>query len=115
MNKLVLSLLMLSMMSMSAKKKHTNGKIYDQHPGIEIVNEFTKAFVARDEEKLKSLITEDSKWWQMNSMNPKLLKINRLLRRSNYLSKNVIGLKIQDRGSALRALRKLSIDYEVIE
>ena len=76
MKKFVLGVLMLSVMSTSAQKKHKNGKIYDQHPGIEIVNEFTKAFVAGDEEKLKSLVTEDFKWWQMNSMEPKPLKIN---------------------------------------
>jgi len=87
-------------MSTFAQKKHKNGKIYDQHPGIEIVNEFTKAFVAGDEEKLKSLVTEDFKWWQMNSMDPKPLKLKGLVSRSNYLSKNVIGLQIKDRGSA---------------
>ena len=76
MKKFVLGVLMLSVMSMSAQKKHMNGKIYDQHPGIEIVNEFTKAFVAGDEEKLKSLVTEDFKWWQMNSMDPKPLKLS---------------------------------------
>ena len=100
MKKLVLGVLMLSVMSTSAQKKHMNGKIYDQHPGIEIVNEFTKAFVAGDEEKLKSLVTEDFKWWQMNSMDPKPLKLKGLVSRSNYLSKNVIGLQIKDRGSA---------------
>ena len=100
MKKLVLGVLMVSVMSTFAQKKHKNGKIYDQHPGIEIVNEFTKAFVAGDEEKLKSLVTEDFKWWQMNSMDPKPLKLKGLVSRSNYLSKNVIGLKIQDRGAA---------------
>ena len=100
MKKLVLGVLMLSVMSTFAQKKHKNGKIYDQHPGIEIVNEFTKAFVAGDEEKLKSLVTEDFKWWQMNSVDPKPLKLKGLVSRSNYLSKNVIGLQIKDRGSA---------------
>jgi ketosteroid isomerase-like protein len=100
MKKLVLGVLMVSVMSTFAQKKHKNGKIYDQHPGIEIVNEFTKAFVAGDEEKLKSLVTEDFKWWQMNSMDPKPLKLKGLVSRSNYLSKNVIGLQIKDRGSA---------------
>jgi ketosteroid isomerase-like protein len=100
MKKLVLGVLMLSVMSISAQKKHKNGRIYDQHPGIELVNEFTDAFVAGDAEKLKSMVTEDFKWWQMNSMEPKPLTLNRLLGRSNYLSKNVIGLQIKDRGSA---------------
>mgnify|MGYP000630663307 FL=1 len=100
MKKLVLGVLMLSVMSTFAQKKHKNGKIYDQHPGIEIVNEFTKAFVAGDADKLKSLVTEDFKWWQMNSMDPKPLKLKGLVSRSNYLSKNVIGLQIKDRGSA---------------
>lgn len=45
MKKLVLGVLMLSVMSMSAQKKHKNGRIYDQHPGIELVNEFTDALV----------------------------------------------------------------------
>ena len=101
MKKLVLGVLMLFVMTLFAQKKHKNGKIYDQHPGIEIVNAFTKAFVAGDKEKLKSLVTEDFKWWQMNSMNSKQLEMKRLIKRFNYLSKNVIGLKIQDRGVCL--------------
>ena len=82
MKKLVLGVLMLSAMSTSAQKKHKNGTIYDQHPGIEIVNEFTKAFVAGDADKLKSLVTEDFKWWQMNAMEPKPLTLNRLLKKN---------------------------------
>ena len=40
MKKLLLCVLILSVIPISAQKKHKNGKIYDQHPGIEIVNEF---------------------------------------------------------------------------
>ena len=100
MKKLVLCILILSVMPLFAQKKHKNGKIYDQHPGIEIVNEFNKAFVEGDEEKLKSLVTEDFKWWQMNAMNTKPLTMKNLINRSTYLSENVLGLKIEDRGSA---------------
>jgi ketosteroid isomerase-like protein len=100
MKKLLLCVLILSVIPISAQKKHKNGKIYDQHPGIEIVNEFNKAFVEGNEEKLRSLITDDFKWWQMNAMNSKKLTLKRLINRSTYLSKNVIGIKIEDRGSA---------------
>jgi len=92
--------MLLSVAAVFGQKKHVNGKIYDAHPGIELVNEFTKAFVAGDEEKLRSLVTEDFKWWQMNAMDTEELTMDRLVKRSLYLSKNVLGLSIEDRGSA---------------
>lgn len=92
--------MLLSVAAVFGQKKHVNGKIYDAHPGIELVNEFTKAFVAGDEDKLRSLVTEDFKWWQMNAMDTKELTMDRLVKRSLYLSKNVLGLSIEDRGSA---------------
>jgi ketosteroid isomerase-like protein len=96
--KITLLLLVASTLVFAQKKK--NGTIFIEHPGIEIVNEFNKAFVEGDVEKLKSLVTEDFKWWQMNAMNTKPLTMKYLINRSTYLSENVLGLKIEDRGSA---------------
>ena len=96
--KITLLLLVASTLVFAQKKK--NGTIFIEHPGIEIVNEFNKAFVEGDVEKLKSLVTEDFKWWQMNAMNTKPLTMKNLINRSTYLSENVMGLKIEDRGSA---------------
>ena len=96
--KITLLLFLASTLVFAQKKK--NGTIFIEHPGIEIVNEFNKAFVEGDAEKLKSLVTEDFKWWQMNAMNTKPLTMKNLINRSTYLSENVLGLKIEDRGSA---------------
>ena len=96
--KITLLLFVASTLVFAQKKK--NGTIFIEHPGIEIVNEFNKAFVEGDVEKLKSLVTEDFKWWQMNAMNTKPLTMKNLINRSTYLSENVLGLKIEDRGSA---------------
>ena len=100
MKKVLLFGLLLSVAAVFGQKKHANGKIYDAHPGIELVNEFTKAFVAGDEEKLRSLVTEDFKWWQMNAMDTRELTMDLLVKCSLYLSKNVLGLSIADRESA---------------
>ncbi|MBT3588540.1 MAG: hypothetical protein HN507_07815, partial [Flavobacteriaceae bacterium] len=96
--KITLLLFVASTLVFAQKKK--NGTIFIEHPGIEIVNEFNKAFVEGDEEKLRSLVTQDFKWWQMNAMDPKPLTMKNLINRSTYLSENVIGFSIQDRGSA---------------
>jgi len=40
-------------------QKSIGGKIYDKHPSIDVVDAFTKAFVAGDEATMRSLITED--------------------------------------------------------
>ena len=40
-------------------QKKTNGKIYIEHPALEIVNQFNDAFVKGDLEKIKSLVTEN--------------------------------------------------------
>ena len=100
MKKVLLFGLLLSVAAVFGQKKHANGKIYDAHPGIELVNEFTKAFVAGDEDKLRSLVTEDFKWWQMNAMDTRELTMDLLVKCSLYLSKNVLGLSIADRESA---------------
>ena len=50
-------------------QKKKNGTIYNEHPAIDIVDEFTKAFVAGDAEKVGSFLAEDYKWWNGNNTN----------------------------------------------
>ena len=46
--------------SVSAQKK-TNGTIYIEHPALSVVNDFCNAFIAGDEAKMASLLTDDFK------------------------------------------------------
>ena len=98
-NTLFAFLLAIPMLTLAQKKKQS-GKIYDQHPGITVVDQFHKAFVEGDEETLRSLVTDDFKWWQQNEQQPKPKKIDQLVGRSKYFSKNMLNLSITDRGRA---------------
>lgn len=51
----------------SQKKK--NGTIYSEHPAINVVEDFQKAFVAGDSEKVMSYLADDYKWWNGNNSN----------------------------------------------
>jgi hypothetical protein len=86
--------------SLFAQKKRQNGKIFDEHPKIQLVDEFTKAFVEGDKDLLKSLVSDDFKWWQMNAMTRESLTIENLINRSEYLANNVIGFSVTNRGTA---------------
>lgn len=55
----ILSVMMLIAFISTAQKK--NGTVYDEHPAIDVVNEFTKAAVAGDKAKMSSYLTEDFK------------------------------------------------------
>ena len=100
MKKLLFMLVVIFTTATIAQKKRQNGKLYDKHPKIEIVEEFTKAFVEGDDSKLRALVSKDFTWWQMNAMMPKPLKIENLLQRSKYLANNVIGFSVTNRGSS---------------
>ena len=82
------------------QSKNVNGKIYDQHPAIDIVDQFTDAFVKGDTVTMQNLTTDDFRWWQMNEMRPQPKKLQNMINRSRYLSTNVIGFDIANRGSA---------------
>jgi|TARA_B110000977_G_scaffold201771_1_gene298509 ketosteroid isomerase-like protein len=100
MKKLLLSLALLFTAFTFAQKKNLNGKIYDKHPAINVVESFTKAFVEGNQEELKALVSDDFKWWQMNAMMPKPLTIENLIGRSEYFVNNVIGFSVTNRGTA---------------
>jgi ketosteroid isomerase-like protein len=82
------------------QSKNVNGKIYDQHPAIDIIDQFTDAFVKGDTLTMQNLTTDDFRWWQMNEMRPQPKKLQNMINRSRYLSTNVIGFDIANRGSA---------------
>jgi ketosteroid isomerase-like protein len=100
MKKTIFALSLLISFGLYAQKKNIGGKIYDKHPSIQIVDEFTKAFVAGDEQKMKELVTDDFEWWQMNVMEPKAKGIKSLISRSKYFSSNITGFKVENRGKA---------------
>lgn len=80
--------------------KNVNGKIYDRHPAIDIVDQFTDAFVKGDTITMHNLTTDDFRWWQMNELRPQPKTLENMINRSRYLSANVIGFDISNRGSA---------------
>ena len=51
------TILMLATAAMAQKKN--NGKIFDEHPGIELMHKFTEAYVAGDKATLEALLTDD--------------------------------------------------------
>jgi ketosteroid isomerase-like protein len=81
-----------------AQDKSQTGKIYDKHPAITVVESFNKAFIEGNQDGLKSLVSDDFKWWEMNTMMPTPLTIENLIGRSEYLSNNVIGFSVTNNG-----------------
>lgn len=59
MKKLLFMLVVIFTTATIAQKKRQNGKLHDKHPKIEIVEEFTKAFVEGDDSKLRALVSKD--------------------------------------------------------
>ena len=59
MKQIFASIFMLCSALVLGQTKNVNGKVYDQHPAIEVVDQFTKAFVEGDTLTLKNLTTED--------------------------------------------------------
>ena len=91
--------LMILCFSFSFAQKKANGKIYIEHPAMEVVEKFNNAFVAGDLETLKSLVSENFTW-RNSTMRTEPGTLQQLLQRSNYLSKNVINFEIKHYGGA---------------
>jgi len=97
MKKIILLItIMFSLVSYS--QKEANGKIYIEHPAIEIVDQFTKAYVAGDLEKIKELVTEDVQVITLRDRTPR--KLNWILGTSDYLSKNFVNFNIKHYGGS---------------
>ena len=69
--KITFILIALITFSVSAQKKKKNGTVYVDHPGIELVNSFNKAFVEADVDKLSSILHDDFKAFNALSSNKK--------------------------------------------
>ena len=84
--------------SFSFSQKKNNGKLYIEHPAMDVVDQFNKAFVSGDLETMKLLVSDDFRWYTLSMREPGTLQ--QLLNRSNYLSKNVINFDIKHYGGA---------------
>lgn len=79
-------------------QKEANGKLYIEHPAIEIVNQFNEAYTSGDLDKLKELVTEN---FQVRTLQDrKSNDINWILGTSNYLSKNITDFQIKHYGGS---------------
>ena len=85
--------------SFSFAQKKANGKIYIEHPAMEVVEKFNEAFVSGDLETIKSLVAEDFSW-RNSTMRTEPGTLQQLLGRSNYLSKNIINFEIKHYGGS---------------
>ncbi len=90
---------MMLFITASFSQKKANGKIYIEHPALEIAKQFDEAFVKGDLETIKSLVADDFAW-RNPSMRGRRGTLQQLLNRSNYLSKNIINFEISHRGTA---------------
>lgn len=97
--KKITTLIMILFVTISFSQKKSNGKIYIEHPALEIVKQFDEAFVKGDLETIKSLVAEDF-GWRNPSMRGKSGTLQQLLNRSSYLSKNIVDFEIRHRGTA---------------
>jgi len=79
-------------------QKESNGKLYIEHPAIEIVNQFNEAYVSGDLDKLKELVTDN--FQVLTLRNRESNDINWILGTSNYLSKNIVDLEIKHYGGS---------------
>ena len=84
--------------SLSFSQKKNNGKLYIEHPAMDVVEQFNKAFVSGDLETMKLLVSDDFRWYTLSMREPGTLQ--QLLNRSNYLSKNVVNFDIKHYGGA---------------
>ena len=85
-----------------AQKKNENGKIYDQHPGIDLMKKFTEAYVIGDRVTLSTLLTDDFVAYNALGTNKDDKGKDReaLINESVYWSSQLKGFKITKRGKS---------------
>ena len=100
MKKSLLALLVLPLILWG--QKNNNGKVFDKHPAIDIVDQFTAAWISGDIETLKTLTGEGFKMGSSmnNSPNYKGGDINNLLGQSTWMSNNFVNISLKDKGQA---------------
>ena len=100
MKKSLLALLMLPLILWG--QKNNNGKVFDKHPAIDIVDQFTAAWISGDTEALITLTGEGFKMGSSMNNNPNYKggDINNLLGQSTWMSNNFVNISLKDRGQA---------------
>lgn len=100
MKKSLLALLLLPLILWG--QKNNNGKVFDKHPAIDIVDQFTAAWISGDTEALKTLTGEGFKMGSSMNNNPNYKggDINKLLGQSTWMSNNFVNISLKDRGQA---------------
>ena len=100
MKKTLLALLMLPLILWG--QKNNNGKVFDKHPAIDIVDQFTAAWISGDTEALKTLTGEGFKMGSSMNNNPNYKggDIKNLLGQSTWMSNNFVNISLKDRGQA---------------
>ena len=100
MKKSLLALLVLPLILWG--QKNNNGKVFDKHPAIDIVDQFTAAWISGDTETLKNLTGEGFKMGSSMNNNPNYKggDIKNLLGQSTWMSNNFVNISLKDRGQA---------------
>ena len=100
MKKLIYLLIFIPLVGMS--QKHNNGKVYDKHPAIEIVDQFIKAYTTGDLETLKSLVSEDFRMANSMNNNPayKGGDLATLIGQTTFIKNNFVDVSIENMGGA---------------
>ena len=100
MKKSLLALLLLPLILWG--QKNNNGKVFDKHPAIDIVDQFTAAWISGDTETLKNLTGEGFKMGSSMNNNPNYKGggIKNLLGQSTWMSNNFVNISLKDRGQA---------------
>ena len=83
-------------------QKNSNGKIYDQHPGIDLVEKFNKAFIAADEAQLNSLMIDDFKAYNGEGMNKDRNSATKqdMINQAKYWNGSLMNYSIDKRGGS---------------
>ena len=100
MKKSLLALLLLPLILWG--QKNNNGKVFDKHPAIDIVDQFTAAWISGDTETLKNLTGDGFKMGSSMNNNPNYKggDIKNLLGQSTWMSNNFVNISLKDRGQA---------------
>ena len=92
----------LMFVMVATAQKSNNGKIFDEHPGIELMHKFTKAYVAGDIAALDAILTDDFRGYNGLSTNKDYKGKDKqgLIDESTYWSSQLKGFKITKRGKS---------------
>jgi len=93
---------LLLLVTASMAQKSNNGKIFNEHPGIDLMHKFTQAYVAGDKATLEAILTDDFKGYNGLTTNKDAKGKDKqgLINESTYWSSQLKGFKITKRGKS---------------